>query len=105
MSDNNEPQLIARSIGGDTVAYGELVDRYKNAVYHHCFAITRDEDVAEDMAQETFISAYYNLKRYKSDYRLATWLFKISTSNPIPGLKPGAFGLLHAWLTGSECKL
>lgn len=58
MPDNNEAELIARSLDGDSEAYAELVDRYKNAVYYHCFAIVRDEDVVEDIAQETFISAY-----------------------------------------------
>lgn len=87
MQNDNEPELIARSIDGDHEAYAELVDRYKNAVYRHSFAIVRDEDVAEDIAQETFISAYYNLRRYNNKYRLATWLFKISTNKCLNYLK------------------
>jgi RNA polymerase sigma-70 factor, ECF subfamily len=80
MQDNNEAELIARSLDGNSQAYAELVDRYKNAVYHHCFAIVRDADVAEDIAQETFINAYYKLKQYNNNYSLATWLFRISTN-------------------------
>jgi RNA polymerase sigma-70 factor (ECF subfamily) len=80
MQNTDEPELIARSLGGDTEAYGQLVNRYKDAIYHHCFAVLRDEDAAEDMAQEAFIAAYYQLKKYKSDYKFSTWLFKISTN-------------------------
>jgi len=80
MQNTDEPELIARSLGGDTEAYGQLVNRYKDAIYHHCFAILRDEDAAEDMAQEAFITAYYQLKKYKSDYKFSTWLFKVSTN-------------------------
>jgi RNA polymerase sigma-70 factor (ECF subfamily) len=80
MQDTDEAELIALSLAGNSEAYSELVNRYKNAVYYHCFAIVRDEDVAEDMAQETFISAYYKLKQYKNKYRLSTWLFRISTN-------------------------
>jgi len=87
MQDKDEPTLIAQTLSGDTHAYGELVDRYKNALYHHCFAIVRDEDVAEDLAQETFITAYYKLHSYKSQYRLSTWLFKIATNKALTWLK------------------
>lgn len=80
MQNNTEAELIAQSLDGDHEAYAELVDRYKNAVYYHCFAIVHDADVAEDIAQETFINAYYKLKQYNPNYRLATWLFKISTN-------------------------
>jgi RNA polymerase sigma-70 factor (ECF subfamily) len=80
MQNTDEPELIAQSLDGDTESYGLLVDRYKNAMYHHCFAILRDEDAAEDMAQETFIAAYYQLKKYNSAYKFSTWLFRISTN-------------------------
>ncbi len=83
----DEHTLIERSLNGDHLAYGELVDHYKNALYHHCFAIVRDEDVAEDLAQETFIAAYYKLHLYKPEYRLSTWLFKIATNKALTWLK------------------
>lgn len=87
MQNKDETALIAQSLGGDHQAYGELVDRYKNAIYHHCFAIVRNEDVAEDIAQETFITAYYKLRSYKCEYRLGTWLFKIATNKALNWLK------------------
>lgn len=87
MQNKDEIELIARSLRGDTQAYGELVDRYKNAVYRHSFAIVRREDVAEDIAQETFITAFYKLAHYKNQYRLSTWLFKISTNKALNWLK------------------
>jgi RNA polymerase sigma-70 factor (ECF subfamily) len=83
MQNNNEAELIAQSLDGDAQAYAELVDRYKNAVYYHCFAIVHDEDIAEDIAQETFINAYYKLKQYNNGYSFATWLFRISTNKSL----------------------
>jgi RNA polymerase sigma-70 factor (ECF subfamily) len=76
----DEAGLIARSIQGDHTAYAMPVGRYKHAVYHHCFAVVRNEGVAEDIAQKTFIAAYYHLHSYNPDYRLATWLFRIATN-------------------------
>ncbi len=57
----SEQELIAQSLSQDADAYGQLVDRYKRAIYRHCYALLRDEDAAEDVAQETFITAYYKL--------------------------------------------
>ena len=85
--DDADQDLIDRSIAGDHTAFAELINRYKDAVYYHCFAIVRDEDLAEDIAQETFIGAYYNLRRYDNKYRLATWLFKIGTNKCLNELK------------------
>lgn len=90
MQNKDEAELIARSLDGDHAAYAELVDRYKNALYHHCFAIVRREDVAEDLAQETFITAFYKLKSYKPEYKFSTWLFKISTNKALNYLKKAA---------------
>ena len=77
----DEHELIAQSLAKDADAYGQLVDRYKNAIYRHCFALLRDEDAAEDIAQEAFIAGYYKLKMFDSKKRFSTWLFKIATTN------------------------
>jgi len=87
MQNKDEAELIARSLDGDHVAYGVLVDRYKNAIFYHSFAIVHNEDVAEDIAQETFITAYYKLDHYNAQYKLSTWLFKIATNKALDWLR------------------
>jgi RNA polymerase sigma-70 factor (ECF subfamily) len=87
MQDKDEAELIAQSIDGNQEAYAVLIDRYKNALYHHCFAVVRNEDVAEDITQETFITAYYKLRQYNPQYRLSTWLFKIGTNKALNHLR------------------
>lgn len=87
MQNKDEAALVAQSLSGNHLAYGELVDRYKKAIYHHCFAIVRNEMVAEDIAQETFITAFYKLRLYKPKHRLSTWLFKIATNKALNWLK------------------
>lgn len=83
----SERELIVRSLSQDADAYGQLVERYKTALYHHCFAIVRDEDVAEDIAQDTFIAAYYKLQSFDQSRRFSTWLFKIATNNALNSIK------------------
>jgi len=87
VQNKDESALVAQSLSGNHHAYGELVDRYKNAIYHHCFALVHNEAVAEDIAQETFIAAFYKLKLYNPKYRLSTWLFKIATNKSLNWLK------------------
>lgn len=87
MQNNDEAELIAHSLRHDATAYGVLVDRYKHALYRHCFAIVRDEDVAEDIAQQTFITAYYKLTQFDESRRFSTWLFKIATNTALNWLK------------------
>lgn len=89
MQHKDEAELIAQTLSGNQLAYAELIERYKNALYHHCFAIVRSEDAAEDITQETFITAYYKLNTYDPQYRLSTWLFRISTNTALNYLKKG----------------
>lgn len=84
---NTEEELIAKSKEGDADAYGRLVEKYKNALYRHCFALLQDEDAAEDMAQEAFIAAYYKLTSFDSSRRFSTWLFKIATHKALDNLR------------------
>ena len=83
----SEEALIAKCTTGDADAYGQLVDRYKNALYRHVFAIMHDEDASEDIAQEAFITAYYKLSTFDSSKRFSTWLFKIATNKALDSLR------------------
>lgn len=77
---SDETEQIARILDGDHEAFRQLIDRHKDKLYRHCFYIVRDEDVAEDMAQETFIRAFRYLRRFdvrKGSFQ--TWLFTIAT--------------------------
>lgn len=89
MASKIEKDLIAASVNGDHRAYGRLIELYKGALYRHCFAIVRDEYIAEDIAQDTFIDAYYKLETYNNTYAFSTWLFKISTNKGLNWLRRG----------------
>ncbi|MBX4190759.1 sigma-70 family RNA polymerase sigma factor [Candidatus Saccharibacteria bacterium] len=91
----NEQQLIGQILQGDQEKYAELIDRYKDGLYLHCFSIVRDEDAAEDLAQEAFIQAYRQLKKYDEKYRFSTWLYKIATNKAIDHLRKKSPHLLN----------
>ena len=83
----SEQELITQSLAGNADAYGQLINRYKNALYRHSFALMRDEDAAEDITQEAFITAYYKLGSFDTSKRFSTWLFKIATNKALDTLR------------------
>jgi len=90
MQKKDEHWLISQSLNENHQAYAELVNRYKDALYRHSFAIVRDEDVAEDITQDSFITAYYKLSQYNPAYKFSTWLFKLATNKALNWLKKTA---------------
>lgn len=83
----DESELIARTLSGDQAAYGDIIDRYKHAMYRGAYRIVRDEDIAEDIAQESFIKAYAKLASYDTSKKFSTWLFKIVTNTALDYLR------------------
>lgn len=72
--DRDELDLIRRSQNGDTAAFGEIFERYKQAVYLLAYRVVRNQADADELLQESFIRAYRYLKRYDAKYSFYTWL-------------------------------
>lgn len=71
--------LIRRCLGGEQGAYAELYEHFAPGLYRLCYSLLLDHHDAEDVAQETFVYAFKNLRRY--DARLSafkTWLYTIA---------------------------
>jgi len=79
MADINE--LIKKSIGGDTEAFGEVVERYQDMAVGYAYSILKDFHYAQDAAQEAFIQAYLNIKKLSEPKAFCSWLRKIVFSS------------------------
>ena len=60
------------------VRFEEVYKRQKHAVYGYLSYMTKDEDTAEDLAQETFLKVYLGLKGFKGDCSEKTWCLTIA---------------------------
>ena len=60
------------------VRFEEVYQRQKHAVYGYLSYMTKDEDTAEDLAQETFLKVYLGLKGFKGDCSEKTWCLTIA---------------------------
>lgn len=85
---NKEQATIDRILSGDVEQYRELVDRYQTGLIIHCENILKNREDGEDVAQEAFVKAYVNLKKFKSDKaQFSTWLYRIATNLCIDQLR------------------
>src|SRR6476661_4631720 len=77
-----DAQLIARClVGDDRHAFTELVKRHQSTVRACLRKLTAgDHALADDLAQETFVQAWRNLKAFRQEARFSTWLYRIATN-------------------------
>src|SRR5689334_6616190 len=77
-----DAELIARAvINDDRHAFSELVRRYQSGVRATLRRLTAgNHALADDLAQETFLLAYRNLRTFRQEARFSTWLYRIATN-------------------------
>jgi RNA polymerase sigma-70 factor, ECF subfamily len=82
---DQEVVLIARA--GREAAYRELIRRYERPVFALLFRMVRDRELAEDLAQETFIKALNAIESYRPEFKFSSWIFKIANNAAIDHLR------------------
>lgn len=82
-----ETRLAKLSRGGDRRAFAELVELYKDKIYHLGYRMLNQKQEAEDVVQETFLRVYTNLERYDENQKFSTWIYRIATNLCIDRLR------------------
>ncbi len=82
-----DEDCIARAQKGDASAFSELVARYQDRIYRFLVRLTRSQDDALELTQETFLSAYTALARWRPDAQFTTWLFRIARNHAFDWLR------------------
>jgi RNA polymerase sigma factor (sigma-70 family) len=77
-TETPDAELIAASRRGDTAAFGVIVERYQRAVHAVSYSGTRDRALSDDIAQETFVTAWRGLAGLRDNDRLPAWLCGIA---------------------------
>lgn len=79
-NDLTDEQLVELSAGSEPDAFGAIVRRWERKIFALCFGMLGKEDDARDAAQETFISAYKNIAKFRGDAKVSSWLHRIAVN-------------------------
>jgi RNA polymerase sigma-70 factor (ECF subfamily) len=69
--------IIRQCLDGDADKFSLLVERHKSMLFSVAYRMLGDQDAANDMAQESFISAYVGLGDFHHGSKFSTWLYQI----------------------------
>jgi RNA polymerase sigma-70 factor, ECF subfamily len=82
-----DADVVALAQRGREPAYRELIRRYERPVFSLVFRMVRDRELAEDLAQDTFIKVLQHIDRYRPEFKFSSWLFKIANNVAIDQLR------------------
>lgn len=87
LASATDQEIVALAREGREAAYRELIRRYERPVFSLVLRMVRDRQLAEDLAQETFIKALNAIASYKPEYKFSSWIFKIANNAAIDHLR------------------
>jgi len=98
-------ELAAQAKQGDRSAFTELVNRYARNIFRLARHITKNDQDAEDVLQETFLKAYSRLEQFHGDSKFYIWLVRIGVNESLMKIrrrKDGKFVALDQGLDTGE---
>jgi RNA polymerase sigma-70 factor (ECF subfamily) len=87
MTTNEDINLINAIKNGDTKAYAQLVERYKDLVYTLALRMLKHREEAEEVAQDTFIKVFKSLDKFKGDSKFSTWVYRVTYNTCLDNIK------------------
>lgn len=75
-----EGPIIRRILAGDREAFARLVQAHQAGLFAKVYRWVGSREQAEEIAQETFLRAYRDLKNFRGDAKFSTWLFQIAVN-------------------------
>lgn len=96
MNDTDQ-SLIEKSLSGDTKAFGVLVTTYQGLVYTVLVRMVKSREIAEELAQDTFVKAYHSLASFRGDAKFSSWLYRIAYRKALDHLRKEKRSPLDQW--------
>ncbi|HEU4477898.1 MAG TPA: sigma-70 family RNA polymerase sigma factor [Pyrinomonadaceae bacterium] len=79
----SDEQIVERALTGDADAFGEIVHRWERRIFSLAFGMLGREEDARDATQETFLAAFRNLRGFRGDAKVSSWLHRIAVNQCI----------------------
>ena len=74
----SDTQIIERTLQGEPDAFNLLVRRWERQIYGLTLRMLGRDEEAKDATQETFISAYRNLSKFRGEAKFSSWIYRIA---------------------------
>jgi RNA polymerase sigma-70 factor (ECF subfamily) len=87
VEEAGDARLVEQARDGDDRAFASLVARYERPLIRVLARLVRDEELARDLAQETFWKVYNRLDRFDTSRRFGPWLFRIGVNLTLDALR------------------
>ena len=87
ISVHNDPELVARTQGGDPTAFDELVVKYSPRLYGLIYHMTSNHEDTNDLLQDVFAKAYRSICHFRGKSSFYTWMHSIAVNMTINFLK------------------
>ncbi len=94
--------LLEKIQAGDKKAFQSLIEEYQRLVSHIVFRMIHNEADREDICQEIFIKVYQNLRGFRFESRISTWIAKIAYNSCINYLQKKKTPLFDDHAAGDE---
>ncbi|HIC63318.1 MAG TPA: sigma-70 family RNA polymerase sigma factor [Gemmatimonadetes bacterium] len=102
LSEVDDSELARLAELGREPAFRELLIRYERPIFSLIYRMVRDRELAEDLAQETFVRAFNAIASYNSSYKFNSWIFKIASNHTINYLRKGKLDTVSIFGTSDE---
>ncbi len=87
MTRAEETALIFKIKEGDKNLFRQVVDSHGGMIFSVLYRMTGSREDAEDLAQETFVKAYFSLGQFRGDSSISTWLYSIAYRLAVSSLR------------------
>ncbi len=75
--------IVERALSGDAEAFGEIVRRWERRIFALTYGMLGREEDARDATQETFLAAFRNLRGFRGEAKVSSWLHRIAVNQCI----------------------
>lgn len=79
----SDEQIVERALTGDGEAFGEIVRRWERRIFALTYGMLGREEDARDATQDTFLAAFRNLRGFRGEAQVSSWLHRIAVNQCI----------------------
>ena len=76
----DDAEIMLELKAGNMAGFDFLLQRYRKPIVNFMFRMTRNQAIAEELAQEVFLRVYRSRETYRAEAKFSTWLYRIATN-------------------------